>query len=152
MSTHETRRTRRRLRSAFLTLTLTLIAASSSRAQASLVTCALDSATVVRLHFANNGVVAGRLLAPFGPGSSSLRYCTVLVPAACGPGQGTVVVPAAVSRLELQTGTRAGRGFLIGTAVLSVVVVPVVYLGGSFTQGETPASRPAPGLGPSPIL
>ncbi len=152
MSTHETRRTRRRLRSAFLTLTLTLIAASSARAQASLVTRVLDSATVVRLHFANNGVVAGRLLAPFGPASSSLRYCSVLAAAACGPGQGTVVVPAAVSRLEVQTGTRAGRGFLIGTAVLSLVVVPVVYIGGSFTQGETRGSLLAKGLVLSAIV
>src|SRR5258708_13157571 len=107
MSTHETRRTRRRLRSAFLTLTLTLIAASSARAQASLVTRVLDSATVVRLHFANNGVVAGRLLAPFGPASSSLRYCSVLAAAACGPGQGTVVVPAAVSPPPVQPGPSA---------------------------------------------
>jgi hypothetical protein len=144
MSRPETRQTRWRIRRAFLTLTLTLISASLARAQASLVTRALDSATVVRLHFANDGVVAGRLLSPFGPTSSSLRYCSV--PYACGRGQGTVVIPAAVSRLEVQTGTRAGRGFLIGTALLSVVVVPVVYIGGSFTQGETRGSLIAKGL------
>lgn len=106
---------------------------------------ALDSATVVRLHFANDGVVEGRLLAPFGPRSNALRYCSVLVPATCASG-GTVVLPGTLTRLEVQTGTRAGRGFLIGTAVTSVVVVPLVYIGGSFTQGETRGNLLAKGL------
>jgi len=128
-----------------LALALTLVFASLVSAQAALVTRPLDSATVVRLHFVNDGVGEGPLLAPFGPGSSSLRYCSVLV-AACGSGRGTVVMPAAISRLEVQTGTRAGRGFLIGTATLSVVVVPVVYIGGSLSQGETRGGLIAKGL------
>ena len=152
MRTHEIRRTRRRIRRAFLTLTLTLIPATRARGQTPLVTHVLDSATSVRLHFVNDGVVAGRLLAAFGPASRSLRYCSALPPAACGPGEGTVVMPAAISRLEVQTGTRAGRGFLIGTAVLSVVVVPVVYIGGAFTQGETRGSLIAKGVVLSAIV
>src|SRR5258708_12633670 len=103
MSTHETRRTRRRLRSAFLTLTLTLIAASSARAQASLVTRVLDSATGVRLHFANNGVVARRLLAPFGPASSSLRYCSLLASPASPPPHLTLSSPPPLPPHTLHT-------------------------------------------------
>jgi len=57
-----------------------------------------------------------------------------------------VVIPADVSRLEVQTGTRAVRGFVIGTAVVGVVAVPLVYLGGSFTQGETRGSLVTKGV------
>ena len=130
----------------FLALTLALVLASRARAQAPLVTRVLDSRTVVRVHFANGGFGVGRLLAPFGPESSSLRYCSVLAPTDCGLDQGTVVIPADVSRLEVQTGTRAVRGFVIGTAVVGVVAVPLVYLGGSFTQGETRGSLVTKGV------
>ena len=116
--------------------------------QKPLLTRTLDSATIVRLHFVNDGVAEGPLLAPFGPTMPTLRYCPALS-RSCN----AVAVPTAtLSRLEIQTGTRATRGFLLGTLLAGVVITPLVYIGGSFSQGETRGSLLAKGIGLSVII
>jgi hypothetical protein len=59
-----------------------------------------------------------------------------------------VHVPAAtIARLEVQSGNRTGRGFVIGTAVVGVVVVPFyVMVGGSLAEGETRTSLVVKGV------
>jgi len=135
----------RRRGSVFLALVLAVLLGGGARGQAQLVTRVLDSSTVIRLHFAHGGSGQGSLLTPFGPTSTALVYCSVLS-SRCPPAQGVLVPRDAISRLDVQRGTRAGRGFLIGTAIAGVVVVPFFVIVGSLSEGETRGGLIAKGV------
>lgn len=132
-------------------MTFLLLAAGVVHGQAPLISRTLDSATVVRLHFRNDGMGEGRLLSPLGPSSPSVRYCSLVAPR-CAPGQETVVAMGGVSQVDVQSGTRTIRGFLIGTAIASVVVIPLIEISGSFTQGSTRASLFVKGFALSALI
>ena len=81
----------------------------------------LDSGMVVRLHW-KDGTQKARLLAPFRPGSSEVRYCRYPSPV-CGAS--TINPPQArsvadLTRLEVRRGSRTGRGALVGAGVGAV--------------------------------
>ena len=97
----------------------------------------LDSAAVVRLHLINDGRVEARLVATLDANSQNVRYCPLSYVRTCQP---TEVPITSISAVDAQTGNRAGRGFLIGTVVGGLVITPLVYIGGAFTEGETRTS------------
>lgn len=109
--------------------------AATAKAQAPIVTRPLDTTTVVRLHLAGGGTGQGRLVVPYTPGSPTFRYCPL--PFAGCTGEREVVLDASrVTRVEVQVGTRAGRGFVIGSGVASLLIVPFFVAAGSW--GDTP--------------
>jgi hypothetical protein len=95
-----------------------LAAASPCRSQTRLVGRALDSGLVVRLFPFSGPPEAGRLVARFAPDSTTVRYCLYYAPPCRSAGDVTWRErPAAtVARLQIKVGSRARRGFLIGSA------------------------------------
>lgn len=80
----------------------------------------LDSATVVRLHFLRGERVAGRLLAPFGPDSTTLVYCQVKRSTCLSSaGENRHAAPAAeLTRIDIRRGTRSTEGAIAGALIL----------------------------------
>ena len=62
-------------------------------------------------------------MAPFGPDSSMFRYCLYYAaPCLSATDERLRERPASdIARLEIKVGSRAGRGFLIGTAACGLV-------------------------------
>ena len=75
-----------------------------------------DSGAVVRLHFVTGGVMAGRLLSPFAPDSTTWVYCPYGT-SFCRPGVAfrRLVTPAsAVATIDFRKGSEVGSGLLKG--------------------------------------
>lgn len=101
--------------------------ATAARAQTPLVTQALDTTTAVRLHLAGGGKRQGRLAVPYVPGAPVFRYCPPPF-AVCGAEHQIVLDAGRVTRVEVQVGTNEGRGFLIGSGVAALLIVPALVL------------------------
>jgi hypothetical protein len=88
------------------------------RAQDSVVSRTLDSSTVVRLYLRSGGTEKGKLLAPFGPDSTTFRYCRYPAPP-CTIGGERYIERSAwdVTHLDLRSGTRLGWGAGIGASL-----------------------------------
>ena len=96
---------------------LALAVAAPAGAQA-LVLIPLDSGTAVRLQIEAGPKITGRLLAPFAEDSTRFLYCPTLRGTCDGVkfSQRTTLA-ANVSRVEMQTGTRATRGAFMGAGI-----------------------------------
>lgn len=91
--------------------------------QTVLVRQALDSGRVVRLHLVRGAPETGRLIAPFAADSTTFRYCLYYAPP-CGSSADATwrQRPASdIVRLEIKVGSRALRGFAIGSLACGLV-------------------------------
>ena len=93
------------------------------RSQVPLVRHALDSGRVVRLHLLSGPPEVGRLIAPFAPDSATIRYCLYYASPCRSVANATwrERLASDVARIEIKVGSRAGRGFLIGSAACGVM-------------------------------
>ena len=124
-----------------LVFTLCVSLPGTALAQGPLFGVTLDSGTVARVTWRNDGVQRVRLLEDLTPTSEALHYCHY-PSSGCGPGS---VNPArvrpigSVERLELRGRNHAARGALWGAGVGVVLAALTLSLRGL-------ADAPAPGL------
>lgn len=92
----------------------------------------LDSGTLVRLHFDSGSVVAGRLLAPLAADSGTIRYCLYPRPrcTAMAGRNYAEASTASIRHIEVQRGTHAVRGAIIGAAVGAAALIVMSYAAG----------------------
>ena len=116
-------------------LTLWCLAAPLA-AQDTLAPIRFDSCTVARLHFTDQSVATVRFVTPVAPDSATYRYCLFHSPF-CTP-RHVIERPAVqVSRIDAPTGSRAFRGWVIGTTLCTagfILVSPLAEL------SETPGA------------
>lgn len=98
------------------------VAARPSAAQGPRLSQPLPEGQVVRLHFTDGSVAAGRLLLPFDTDSSAFVYCPYgTVFCREGASQRRVVTPTVqVRRVEVRRGSEILKGLLIGVASSAV--------------------------------
>ena len=83
-----------------------------------------DSGAVARLHFTDQTVATVRFVAPVAPDSATYRYCLFRAPF-CTP-RHVIERPAAqVARIDARTGSRAFRGWVIGTTMCTAAFILV---------------------------
>jgi hypothetical protein len=101
----------------------------------------LDSGRVVRLHLLSGPPEAGRLIAPFAPDSVTVRYCLYYASPCQSVTDATwrQRLTSDIARLEIKVGSRAARGFLIGSAACGIVWALVSPLAGWPDWTENPA-------------
>lgn len=110
--------------------------AASLAAQDTLARTRFDSGAVARLHFTDQSVATVRFVTPVAPDVATYRYCLFHAPF-CTP-QHVIERPAAqVARVDARTGSRAFRGWVIGTTMCTagfILVSPLAEL------SETPGA------------
>jgi hypothetical protein len=128
-------------RRAVLLAAMLFAAGSPCRSQTPLVRRALDSGLVVRLFPFTAPPEAGRLVAPFAPDSTTFRYCLYYAPPCRSAVDATWRErPASnIARLEIKVGSRARRGFLIGTAACAAAWAVVSPIAGWPDWTDNPA-------------
>jgi len=111
----------------FATIGFLLLAASSLGAQIVVPPEGIDSGTVIRVHLQNDGVEAGRLLAPLRPGSATAEYCLFPAPP-CARGSTRHVQRSLEDALALDRygGTRFETGALVGAALGAALGVTAI--------------------------
>jgi hypothetical protein len=78
----------------------------------------LDSGKIVRVHLAAGEPAMGRLLIPFTPASTSLRYCAYKSPGCRSSSEFAHEVPRdSIVALDVRSGSNRGKGALIGAAI-----------------------------------
>ena len=133
------------MRAPFLTAILLAGATAPLTAQRPLLSQPLDSGVVVRLRLGAGTREAGRLITPFAPHSTALRYCPWPArPCAVGDDRYIVRPASTVLALEVRRGSYARVGAAIG-AGLGVGVGLFVVGGGISTEtGSTARLRGLP--------
>jgi hypothetical protein len=116
-------------------------AAAPCWSQAPLVRDGLDSGRVVRLIPLVGTPEAGRLMAPFASDSLMLRYCLYYARPCLSSADATWRERRAadIARLEVKVGSRATRGFLIGSVACGAVWALVSPLAGWPDWTDNPA-------------
>ena len=114
------------------------LAAPPALAQGAPLTYPLDSGTVVRLGWREGPTRTGRLVAPLEPSSDSVIYCRYPGPP-CRTSSHSGVESRLAEELvsvEIQRGSRAGRGALLGAGI-GVAVLGLGRL--AFADRDSPA-------------
>jgi hypothetical protein len=105
----------------------------------------LDSGVVVQVRLGAGAREAGRLVTPFAPDSTALRYCPWPArPCAVGDDRYIVRPASTVLALEVRRGSYARVGAVIGTALGVLVGVFLATGGVSTDTGSTATLRGVP--------
>lgn len=106
------------IRILWLLCALSAAASSPLQAQEPVVTRTLDSSAVVRLYLRDGGVEKGKLVTPFGPDSTVVRYCRYPAPPCrIGGDRYAEHLVSEVTQLDVRSGTRVWWGAAIGASL-----------------------------------
>jgi hypothetical protein len=126
----------------YLALALAVFRAQDLQAQARVSLPSLDSGATVRLQLRSGTRVTGTLLTPFGPDSSSFRYCLYPAPPCVTSGHRYAEQPAAnVVGVQVRRGTHAIPGVAIGSVVGVGLGFALIDLGESLGESTYSSSK-----------
>jgi hypothetical protein len=92
-----------------------VLAPTNAHAQQPLVSSTLSRGTIVRIHLRDGELHRGRLVAPFAPDSTALRYCPYpAAPCTLGDPRRTTVPAFNIIGIDRHAGSNGSRGALVG--------------------------------------